>query len=123
MGKNTIVVYGFESTKNRNGAIYISTKNTAFQSVEPKVSNPTSIFTLFPNPIENRVSITFENSLKTDISIAVYSSKGQLVYSNFYKNFQAKTCDLNLPTSLEKGLYFITVKTLKGTSSKVFLKN
>ena len=63
--------------------------------------------TVFPNPTNGIVQIRTDESIH---SILVYSSVGKLVMSHSYPT---RSIDLS---GLEKGVYFITVKTLLGES-------
>ena len=100
--------YAYEDTPNTT----ISTGNVGTANVNQLNTLNTSIY---PNPFADVVNVTFENKLKSNISISEIS--GKVVFSINTSN------DINLDLSnLNSGIYFISIKNELGTSVKQVVK-
>lgn len=68
-----------------------------------------SKFSIFPNPVKNKVTVQLKDNLEVK-NISIYNSLGQLV-----KTSKKQTIDTS---SLSKGIYFLQIETDKGKATK-----
>lgn len=80
-----------------------------------EVANPLNI-TAYPNPFENTVSVTFENTNQRTIN--VYNALGALVYS---AETNAMSAELNLE-GFNAGIYFVSVSEGMAASTLKVIK-
>ena len=96
----------------KNGCVDTSDcKYVSVVGIEPIVSNN---FSVFPNPTEGIVNISFEKSIQGVVSI--FDIQGMEVFSLIFS--QNKTLSVNLPENLDEGLYFIQVSSTEGVYRK-----
>jgi len=85
-------------------------------------TNELSDVKLFPNPFRNEFTITFNND--ENVNIAIFNTVGQLVTSptaNSKSSRNLKTITIDA-TGLEKGIYFVQLKTSGNTAIKKMIK-
>jgi hypothetical protein len=76
--------------------------------------------TLFPNPIRNEATVSFEDSISPKM-VKVYDLKGNVVLQKYAYNLQ-NNFKLDL-TGLTSGIYFINFEAEEGTITKRILKH
>jgi hypothetical protein len=64
--------------------------------------------TVYPNPFEQSVSISFEEDIKKDISLLVFDIAGKLVFSKIYE--PSKYIQLNL-SDISSGSYLLKISS------------
>ncbi len=69
---------------------------------------------MYPNPFTDKITVRLGNSTATLVSTTIYNSLGLKVLST-------KTNTLNT-TNLATGVYFLTIKTTKGSFTKKIIK-
>ena len=84
---------------------------------ELKETNKISV-SLFPNPCSDQVFIDVKERLK---SIIVYDQLGRVVINKNYTTYQVQE-QLNI-SNLNKGIYFVEVKTSGGKSKETLIKD
>ena len=68
-----------------------------------------SLFSIFPNPVSNDLTITYhENSTEGAVSIEIYSLSGQLMYNENWNNTALFQVDV---ATYPVGTYFVVFKT------------
>lgn len=77
--------------------------------------NSLSTFTIFPNPVQNKFIL---QSSETNFTISITDINGRTITSN--KNLVSNEIDVS---ALKTGMYFITVTSSEGKTSKKFIKN
>jgi len=70
---------------------------------------------IFPNPVNDELSVEAHQQIQ---SLKIYDSFGQVVAN---RNYDRKNITLNLNT-LDRGIYFISIKTSKGSFNKKVIK-
>jgi len=63
-------------------------------------------FNLFPNPTQDQFYVSFDNSLRKEVLISIYSINGSLVYQ---MNSSMSTTKIST-SNFEKGIYFVEIK-------------
>ncbi len=76
----------------------------------------TSEFSVFPNPSNDVVTLTFSDLISTEGEIKFYSADGKLIESRNYSNHISETFDVK---SLKAGIYFFQIGN---TTEKVVIK-
>jgi uncharacterized repeat protein (TIGR01451 family) len=121
--KSTLVT-GDSFSKNANiyfdynFPIVTNTATTTIAALSNQDFEFKNYFTLYPNPVNDRLTIETKNSIEVS-SINIYNTLGQLVL--VIPNAQnVKTVDVS---SLTSGNYFIKINSDKGTSNAKFIKN
>lgn len=94
-------------------------------SVEESGANTNEILEnstkVFPNPTSDKVKIQFNNTLNIIESIELKNTMGQrLQFHSFNSSMNEIELDLN---EYSNGIYFITIKTDKGTTTKKVIKD
>jgi hypothetical protein len=74
-----------------------------------------NIYNIYPNPTSNTINIDIDNS--SDItSIEIYNAIGQRIYhTNNFKN----QIDIS---EFQSGVYFLSIETLRGRTTKQIIK-
>ena len=98
-----------------NFPIVTNTATSTFTTLKNNDFDFANNFTLFPNPVENSLSITNRNNLEIT-SISIYNTLGQLILIETNPSNSIDT------SSLKKGSYFIKIISDKGISSSKFIK-
>lgn len=75
-------------------------------------------FSIFPNPVQDALTVELKLQEKTDIKIEIYDLCGRLVYdknlSNRGKGIVSKSINVN---HLQQGYYFLSIKTGAGAKA------
>ena len=72
--------------------------------VEEYIVNKDNVFTIYPNPANNNVTIEFENS-NNEYSIEIFDMSGRLVIHKISSDYQ-NYIDVN---NLKNGLYMVRI--------------
>jgi uncharacterized protein len=70
-------------------------------------------FSIYPNPSQNKLQISFDNSTGTDLKIQVLNVNGQVLL-NTQKEAAGQLFELNI-TTLKPGMYFLKIITTDGS--------
>ncbi|MEI7979763.1 MAG: T9SS type A sorting domain-containing protein [Bacteroidota bacterium] len=81
-----------------------------------KVTAPTSLCTIYPNPANNKLNIVFEGNVPQNLIANIYDSKGSLIKSETLINNEI---DIN---NLAQGLYLLTIESEGKSYSSKFVK-
>ncbi|MBU3659969.1 MAG: T9SS type A sorting domain-containing protein [Flavobacteriales bacterium] len=113
---STIVSYNLESLN-----LNFQSENASVDNIISKVNRMDLV--IFPNPIQNELKFTFENSFIKEYDFKIIDSKG-IVY-NEMKNCVAKlglnTNSVNLE-NLSKGTYYLSFEEKNFKITKLFIK-
>lgn len=97
--------------------------NTALTEIIDALSieefNTTSDFTLFPNPVDDKLTITSKEFIN---AITVYSVSGQVLKKINLSTNSSTTKQMDI-SFLSAGIYFVKVKTDKGIGISKIIKN
>jgi len=63
---------------------------------------------VYPNPVDDKFTISFINNKSTDMKIQMINASGQVVYYNELKNIQNHDEQINI-TSFSKGIYYLKI--------------
>ncbi len=86
------------------------------------IYDPTLSFSVFPNPSEDGVFSFILKEEKVDfLDVSVFNSLGQRVEGFFEKNSLVSSHEIRL-SGQPKGMYFLRVRTEKGTATKTLVK-
>ena len=75
-------------------------------------------FTIFPNPANSELNITFDNQAEKLVSYEIYSLTGQKVDK---KSFESLNNKINIE-SLANGTYLLKLNSALNSASKIFIK-
>ncbi len=79
------------------------------------LSRVASAFHLFPNPMINNGSLTFNLSKAENVSVTIYGLNGKMVLKAFEGNLMAGSQKIDLDVSkINEGVYFTEIKTSEG---------
>jgi hypothetical protein len=68
---------------------------------------------IFPNPATEQLNILYKLATDSEVDLKIYSSNGQIVYSNENDYHTAGSYSVNFnASSLSRGIYFISLKTI-----------
>jgi len=73
---------------------------------------------VYPNPADNKLTVSFEIALPQDITIELHAMKGDLIFSDLTSNFSGlfeKTFDVS---NLAKGIYLLRITGDQGISTR-----
>lgn len=120
--------YGAGNYILKSGGLSIYTSNGTYGSGETKfhkTSIASGVFapemslsgvSLYPNPASNSTNLSIELSQNENVSVSVFNSIGQEVYSSKSNNFEAGVNTMTLNTeNWAAGVYHINISTVKGT--------
>jgi hypothetical protein len=115
---NDACMYMFSAGQATRARAYINTILAEYKTnVLAASSFTTAAFSVYPNPSNGELNITF-NEVFSDYTIEIIDSTGKKVYqNNMYKNSDLVTT-IKLPNELSTGLYLLNVKTNDATFSK-----
>ena len=93
-------------------------------SIYNPINNTENTIELFPNPTTDRLNVQFYLDRKTDVEIVIFNAFGQKVMDTFIaKNIKSGEQIAQISTKkLEKGTYFLVIKTNNGFDSQLFVK-
>lgn len=96
--------------------VYQEKATTSISSAKTK--NPV----IYPNPVNNQLTITIENTSESSMPIQIHSVDGKLVMSNTYDvvNNAVYMCDLEV---LDRGIYVLTYAVGGNSFRARFIKN
>jgi PKD repeat protein len=117
---NADVYFKFEFTSDVNGSgnnIFLDDINVD-NTVGYKENSLKNDFTLFPNPVQNKVGIIFTNSASSKISIT--NALGQEVYEAAIINQQSSEIDVS---KFNAGIYFVTIMQKNEHKTFKLIKN
>ena len=96
--------FGTILTTNDGGSVFIE-----------KMLTPKATFSVYPNPANNKITITDNRMLQEDIIISIYSITGEQIMHQQFEN-QSKI-ELDVIT-LEKGMYLVKIQSKTGIETK-----
>ncbi|PBQ30478.1 hypothetical protein CNR22_01410 [Sphingobacteriaceae bacterium] len=105
--KSHLITYGLKGAN----------KLSAYQphlttSVKEQVSNPLSSVSLFPNPVNESVTLSLNLTKDVRLNVVIVDLTGKQVSEVATQNFNAGSQNLTLTTStLENGIYFVKVSS------------
>lgn len=95
--------------------------NYAFTYLEGelKITKTSDEVAVFPNPVQDRVQIVFDEALQQLVEIKLYDTSGKLCFQSSYNGAQMIIEELD---TLQNGLYIITINSEKGLITKKIAK-
>lgn len=115
----------FEVISNYGNNIFIDDINTEVSLVNTTTAanNLTTEFTVYPNPVQNVMTLEFSLAEATDLNISITNALGQAVQQVANQTFVGNN-NLTVNTSqLASGVYFINATTTEGVITKRFVIN
>ncbi len=98
-------------------------KNVNYSGVEELSDISVSELQVYPNPNNGQFTVKFNSSETQNISLKVHNTIGQLVSENILEHFSGDFNQTMNFSTLSKGVYFVTVETIKGKiNSKVVVQ-
>lgn len=91
-----------------NEAVVTNTFETAFVATLSNTVLNKDVFSVFPNPANNKVGLKFSDKIKGEVQVRLYDIQGKLIM-NSEKPLQNKTIQLDV-SHLKIGMYFLNVK-------------
>jgi hypothetical protein len=85
-----------------------------------KENNNNVAFNLFPNPVNDKITISFDVNMPKDLKVSINDATGKLVRTEIINTDLCNTIDL---ANLEKGIYTLTLNATGFNSRKKFIKN
>ncbi len=117
------VLIAFEGTSNNGNSLFIDDINTevTLGVGTNAIQNPTTAFSVYPNPVGNEMTLEFSVETATDMSISIVNALGQTVQQIANSNFNgANKLTINT-AALTSGVYFINAITNDGVVSQRFV--
>ncbi|NSW44505.1 MAG: T9SS type A sorting domain-containing protein [Bacteroidales bacterium] len=122
---NGLLGNGIQTGIENHGVIYAATKGRGIfrcETFRGPVSVPentyienNSILNIYPNPAVEYVTVSFNQSQKSNVEINIMTLNGQNVYTKQVKNANKGEQNIELPiASLASGVYMVTVKNADG---------
>ena len=86
--------------------------NAKMDNVGISKENTEGFFTLYPNPIvDGNFTLEYYSKQEAAIQITLFDALGRLAYSSQQQvSYNKNVLNIELPNSLTKGLYFVTIK-------------
>jgi hypothetical protein len=106
----------FTSQGSQSSAYYYSGGATGIQENSPVTANES----VYPNPAQNQVAVSFDLKSAEQLTFKVYDMTGKLVGSPFAQqlNKGQNTVPVNI-SSLSSGLYSVVVESANGSTSSL----
>ncbi len=111
--ENTTYYYRLKAFGEKSESDYIVTKGITASILGFEDDVTANLFSLFPNPTNNQVTIKFRNIIYGKLSII--SLNGKTVFEEEINNIAEKTISLN---NFQSGVYFVTIKNSQGSLMK-----
>ena len=112
-GRLTVATYGrgvFQTTIN------------SIDDILSTVDRNATEFNLYPNPVEDNITLEFSHTVNTKANIIIYNEVGKIVRS-YVDNLRSGNNKFSYNIrSLKSGIYFISVETNEETFTKQFIK-
>lgn len=90
----------------------MSKENTAETN---NITSPTNLWTVYPNPFNNEINISFEGSINEEIlNIVVYDLQGKVAHSEMLSDQKGENTIAIYP-DIAKGMYLLSVADQNGT--------
>jgi hypothetical protein len=96
-------------------------KNCSTSNCTPTIVNneTKTYFSFFPNPANDLLTINFDNYYLDNSTLIIYNTLGQVVLK---EKISGRTSNLNI-TSLESGIYYVSIDNGSVTERQKFIKN
>ena len=115
----------FNATANGSYAVIITNNGCVdtsacytIASVDVEENKLDNEFSVYPNPFENQLTISFSELINSSYSVTIQNTLGQVIYQ-FQPSNQSSNIDL---TSFDSGVYFVNIKNSKGTQTVRIIK-
>jgi Secretion system C-terminal sorting domain len=73
---------------------------------------------IYPNPVKNTLNLVFETPISKPLNAHIFTSQGQLIGQFSMEIDNQNQAHLTLPTSLNSGIYFLTLMDEKGENRR-----
>ncbi len=83
----------------------------SLRKVTKPQTNMDETFSVYPNPFENALNISFNQPVASEVGVAVYTAGGQCLYLESLGVLGEGRQDITLPLSLPPGVYLLKVIT------------
>lgn len=95
--------------------------NPTVSNISTVLESENTILTLYPNPTDQRLNIDVEFDQPTDAQYIITDVSGRVVYLSKSAQVNAEVLTIDV-SNLNTGVYFVTVETDTGVSTKRFVK-
>lgn len=75
---------------------------------------------LYPNPVNDKLSISIANNSLKNYQVDIYSSQGKIVFSKVYDKIFNSVINIPREGNMNSGIYFITVKDMNTQEVETF---
>lgn len=113
--------YDSLSESHKVPAMGIHLSASPFITVLPPMPEPVVDFKVYPNPATNNFNIDVEFEQPTDVLYVLTDLSGRIICNNTRTNVTNETHSIDVST-LAAGVYFISVETSKGISTKQVIR-
>jgi len=124
---------GIQTGIENHGVIYAATKGRGIfrcETFRGPVSIPENAYidnntmmNIYPNPAIENITVSFNQSEKSNVEISILNLNGQMVYNKQVKQVNKGAQNIELPVSgLATGVYMVTVKNSDGKFIGKFIK-
>ncbi len=110
--------FGARQVPSIGVSITLDTMGIAVNRIEANSEVP---FRLAPNPASTEINVTVELAEAGDVQYLITDVSGRIVRMAANRNVQNEVATFNV-SELSAGVYFVTVKTAKGSSTQRFVK-
>ena len=118
------LMIAFEGVSAYGNSLYVDDINTDHRTGPLSIGaidNPTTAFSIYPNPVRNNLTVEFELDNATDMTISIVNALGQTVQHVATQNFVGQNT-LNVNTSaLSSGVYFVNAISENGVVTQRFV--
>ncbi len=122
--KEETIEYGFGTPIAYHKKAMTYLECSTILSTHDEVAASAKILSTFPNPAQENISMAFNLSKASAVTVTVLSQTGQKVRSLQEKHLAGGAQVLTLPVQdLAAGLYLVQVQTADGTKTTRFIKN
>lgn len=119
----TELMIAFEGVSGYGNSLYIDDINMEYEypvSVD-QINAPTAQLTLFPNPVNNVLNVTFETAATSELTLTISNALGQTVQHVASGTYQGpQTIQVNT-SELTAGVYFLNAVGETGVTTKRFV--
>lgn len=120
-----VQIYDFIDTDlNKPGYRYYRIKQVDFDGTSEyssimvvEIERDIEQYTVYPNPFERELFVSYEGSAEDDLTISLYDTKGKLIYSYNTKLKNGRKNEVQGVENLPGGMYMLRVESASGTQN------
>ncbi len=112
-----------------SGSVYVADEyNSRIRKINTKYNYPTPKsdtgfqFHLYPNPTTGTLHIKYNTGTAGEVSLRIYDAKGRTFHTTSFASATGNIDEtIDLPPTVPPGVYFLQLKTIKGTRVSTFV--